>query len=464
MRLSGFALRTDSLSFRLLASAAVWTVVSLALAGFILTSLYRSTAENAFDERLGVYLQTLTAAIARQNTANPTDPGNLGEPRFEQFYSGWYWQVRRVSDNKVVLASDSLFNENLNLSKALSHKQEGNLERSILVGPEGDELHAVSQVIQFDSDQNTKYEILVAGNAERLRADIASFRNSVVLTLAIFAVGLIIAMLIQVRWGLRPLDRVRRALAALRSGKEARFEGPFPVEIAPLAAELNAVLKSNQDVVERARTQVGNLAHALKTPLSVITNEARASDGPLAAKVAEQAETMRDQINHYLNRARIAARAGVIGAAVQVEPPLSRLARSMMRIHSERGISIGADIPADARFAGEQQDLEEIVGNLLDNACKWAKRRIEVSVLYHGPASDDDRGSLVIRVDDDGPGLTPEQREEAARRGRKLDETKPGSGLGLSIVSELVALYDGNFALSDSPLGGLRAEVVLPAA
>ena len=464
MRISGLAFRTDSLSFRLLASAAIWTVVSLALAGFILTSLYRSTAENAFDERLGVYLQTLTGALAKQNAAKLTDPGNLGEPRFEQFYSGWYWQVRRASDSSVVLASDSLFNENLNFTKALSQRQEGNIDRAVLVGPEGDELHAVSQVIQFDSDPNTKYEILVAGNAERMRAEIASFRNSVVLTLAVFAVGLIVAMMIQVRWGLRPLDRVRRALTALRSGKEARFEGPFPVEIAPLAAELNAVLKSNQDVVERARTQVGNLAHALKTPLSVITNEARAADGPLAAKVAEQAATMRDQINHYLNRARIAARVGVIGAAVPVEPPLSRLARSMMRIHSERGISIIADIPAGARFAGEQQDLEEIVGNLLDNACKWAKGRVALSAAYDLPPSGGTKARLVIHVDDDGPGLTPEQRAEATRRGRKLDETKPGSGLGLSIVCELVSLYDGAFSLSDSPLGGLRAEVVLPAA
>ena len=464
MRLSGLPFRTDSLSFRLLASAVIWAVVSLVLAGFILTSLYRSTAENAFDERLGVYSQTLTGALGKQNTATLADPGNLGEPRFEQFYSGWYWQVRRQSDGKVVLASASLFNENLNLANALSRRQEGGLDRAVLVGPEGDELHAVSQSIEFDSQPGQRYEILVAGNADRLKADIASFRNRVFLTLAVFALGLIVATTLQVRWGLRPLDRVRRALAALRSGKEARFEGPFPYEIAPLASELNAVLKSNQDVVERARTQVGNLAHALKTPLSVITNEARASDGPLATKIAEQAETMRDQINHYLNRARIAARAGVIGAAVPVEPPLSRLARSMMRIHNERGILISANIPPTARFAGEQQDLEEIVGNLLDNACKWANRKIELSATYQPAAPDETEGRLVVHVDDDGPGLTSEQRAEATRRGRKLDETKPGSGLGLSIVTDLVSLYGGRFSLSDSSLGGLRAEVVLPAA
>jgi signal transduction histidine kinase len=470
-RPSGLAVRTDSLSFRLLASAAIWSIVSLAAAGFILISLYRANVESAFDERLGVYLQTLISALAKQDPQNLIDPGNLGEPRFEQIYSGWYWQVRRQSTGEILLGSKSLFNENIDLTQALSRKSDREIDRSVLIGPEGAELHAVSQTITFDlsagdgSGSTAKpYEILVAGNADRVRADVASFRNSVILTLAVFAVGLIVAMTIQVRWGLRPLDQVRRDLAALRSGKEHRFEGPFPVEIAPLAGELNALLKSNQDIVERARTQVGNLAHALKTPLSVITNEARAAQGPLADKVAEQAETMRRQINHYLNRARIAARAGLIGAVVPIELPLARLARSMMRIHNDRGVSIGADLPSGAKFAGEQQDLEEIVGNLLDNACKWAKARVELTARYEPPTADAETGRLVIIVDDDGAGLTPEQCVEATRRGQKLDETMPGSGLGLSIVSELVGLYDGDFTLGRAPLGGLRAEVVLPAA
>ena len=464
MRLSGFSLRTDSLSFRLLASAAIWSIVSLAAAGFILTSLYRANVENAFDERLGVYLQTLIGALAKQDAEKLSDPGNLGEQRFEQIYSGWYWQVRRRSDGRIALASASLFNENIDLAKATNRRHEGGVDRAAVIGPEGDELHVVSQLISFESRTGGEtYEITVAGNADRLRADIASFRNNVILTLAVFAFGLILAMTIQVRWGLQPLDQVRRGLAALRSGKEHRFEGPFPVEIAPLAAELNALLKSNQDIIERARTQVGNLAHALKTPLSVITNEARAAQGPLADKVAEQAETMRVQISHYLNRARIAARAGVIGAAVPVEPPLSRLARSMMRIHSDRGVSINADIPAGVLFRGEQQDLEEIAGNLLDNACKWAKSAVTFTAVYQAPASEEASGRLTLHVDDDGPGLTPEECAEATRRGRKLDENKPGSGLGLSIVTELVALYDGGFTLSRSPMGGLRAEVTLPA-
>ncbi len=206
------------------------------------------------------------------------------------------------------------------------------------------------------------------------------------LTLAVFGAGLIIATLIQIRWGLRPLDRVRLALAEIRSGRQTRFEGELPAEIEPLVKELNALLESNQEVVDRARTQVGNLAHGLKTPLSVIINEARAARGALATKVAEQAALMHRQISHHLDRARIAARVNVIGAVTEIEPVVTRLIRAMQRIHGERGIAITCHVPANARFKGEQQDFEEIVGNLLDNACKWARTAATVTVAYAAPS------------------------------------------------------------------------------
>jgi signal transduction histidine kinase len=308
-----------------------------------------------------------------------------------------------------------------------------------------------------------RFDVLVAGDAGEMRNQIAAFRTSVILTLAAFGIGLIVATMIQIRWGLRPLDRVRVGLTQLRSGKETRFEGPFPAEIEPLAGELNALLESNQQIIERARTQVGNLAHALKTPLSVITNEARASRGPLAEKVAEQAALMSRQVGHYLDRARIAARSKVIGAVTEVEPVIGRLMRAMRRIHGDKGLDLTAAVPAGARFKGEQQDLEEIVGNLVDNACKWARSKVSVAVTYQAPPDLDHDGRLSLVIDDDGPGLTEEQRVEATRRGQRLDETKPGSGLGLSIVTDLVALYEGSFRLDRSPDGGLRAEIDLPA-
>jgi len=456
-------MRANSLALRLITAASLWSAVAILASGVIITSLYRSAAEQAFDDRLSVYLQTLVGTLASQTPASLSDPGNLGEPRFENPYSGWYWQVKRASSGAVVLTSKSLFNDVIDIPASASrHAIDEDVTSLSFVGPDGQLLRALGRRIELGP--GNAYDILMAGNAGAVQDQIAAFRRSVFLTLGVFAIGLVLSTTLQIRWGLRPLDRVRRELANLRSGKESRVGGPFPAEIEPLAKELNALLESNQEIIERARTQVGNLAHALKTPLSVITNEARSNRGPLAEKVAEQAEIMRLQVNHYLDRARIAARSKVIGAVTEVEPVVGRLIRAMNRIHDERGVTLIAEVPEQALFRGEQQDLEEIVGNLVDNACKWARSTVSIDVAYEKPANDDSPGRLTLHIDDDGPGLAEEERAEATRRGRRLDETKPGSGLGLSIVTDLVALYEGRFSLARSPAGGLRAEIVLPAA
>ena len=455
-------MRPNSLAVRLIVAATLWSAVALLVAGLILTSLYRQSVERSFDERLTVYLRTLIGTLASQTPTKFTDPGNLGEQRFELPYSGWYWQVRRGKDGPVVLASKSLFNDVLDFSTAGSQHKTEDATGGALLGPDNQSLRGLDRTIDFGPG-NT-YELLVTGNAGDMAEEIAAFTRSTLLTLSVFGLGLIISITAQTRWALRPLDRVRRGLTDLRSGKEARFTGSYPAEIAPLARELNALLESNQQIIERARTQVGNLAHALKTPLSVITNEARSSRGPLASKVTEQAEIMRQQVTSYLDRARIAARSKVIGAVTEVEPVVGRLVRAMNRIHDDRHLRLISDVPPHSLFRGEQQDLEEIVGNLVDNACKWAKSEVRIGVGYEKPARDDTPGRLLVNIDDDGPGLAPEERAEATRRGRRLDESKPGSGLGLSIVTDLVTLYEGKFSLDRSPAGGLRAVIELPAA
>jgi signal transduction histidine kinase len=456
-------MRANSLAFRLIVAAALWSVLAMAAAGIILSTLYRQNAEQAFDDRLHVYLNTLIGTLAAQDPAQPlSDPGNVGEQRFELLYSGWYWQVREPDNGAVLLTSRSLFSDVLDVTKAARVKEEAGIESGSFAGPDKQKLRFLSQTVTFDKAR--RFDVLVAGDAGNLEQQISSFRTTVIFLLAAFALGLIIATAAQIRWTFRPLDRIRRSLADLRSGKQTRFEEGLPAEIKPLVDELNALLESNREIVERARTQVGNLAHALKTPLSVITNEARAGAGPFAAKVAEQAETMRKQISHYLDRARIAGQVNVIGALTDVHPAVTRLVRAMNRIHGERGIRIDSRGPEDARFRGEQQDLEEIVGNLVDNACKWARTQVSVTVRYAAPSAGDAAGSLTLLIEDDGPGLTADQIADATARGRRLDETKPGSGLGLSIVTDLVALYRGSFSLDASPLGGLRATVNLPAA
>ena len=259
--------------------------------------------------------------------------------------------------------------------------------------------------------------------------------------------------------GSRRLAASVKDLAEIRSGKAEKLEGELPYEIRPLQQELNALIQSNREIVDRARTHVGNLAHALKTPLSVISNEARTHGGPLAAKVVEQAEVMRTQITHHLDRARVAARSSVIGDVTDVDQVLQGLKRALDRIHGERGLDLEVAATPGLKFQGEKQDFEEMVGNLLDNACKWASSQVRASAE---PAEGKRR--FVVVVDDDGPGLTEEQRKKAVKRGQRMDESKPGSGLGLSIVADLAHLYKGRFELEPSPEGGLRAKLELPAA
>ena len=261
--------------------------------------------------------------------------------------------------------------------------------------------------------------------------------------------------------GLMPLRRLTAGLAAIRAGTAERLEGDFPEEIAPLARETNALIEANREIVERARTHVGNLAHALKTPLSVMVNEANAHGrDAFADKVKEQADIMRDQVARHLERARLAARLTVVGSVTEIAPVVTALARTMEKIHRDKGITVDVEADAQAKFRGERPDLEEMIGNLVDNACKWAASRVAISIAREGS----EKGPAVrIVVDDDGHGLSPSEREQVARRGQRLDETKPGSGLGLSIVVELARLYGGSLTLGEAPTGGLRAELVLPA-
>jgi signal transduction histidine kinase len=313
-----------------------------------------------------------------------------------------------------------------------------------------------------DLGDDGRYLIAVAGDSQEIEEETRSFDRVLVVTFGTLIVALLLTTMFQVRFGLAPLKRISEGLAAIRGGTAERLEGQFPFEIAPLARETNALIDANREIVERARTHVGNLAHALKTPLSVMVNEATARRrDPLAQKVLEQADIMRDQVTRHLERARLAARLTVVGDVTEVPPVVSALARTMEKIYHDRGIAIDVEAPTPVRFKGEQPDLEEMVGNLVDNACKWARSRVSIEVMAE---TDGAQSVAHILVDDDGPGLDADQREQVTHRGQRMDETKPGSGLGLSIVVELAALYGGSLTLDTAPIGGLRAELVLPAA
>jgi signal transduction histidine kinase len=457
-------MRANSLAFRLFFWAAGLTVVILIITGVVLSSLYRNAVERAFDRRLDAYLRTLVADVASPEEGAEKFPQSIGEPLFELPLSGWYWQVTRLDAAKPeVHSSRSLWDSNLPRlpeDEAQSAASGGYL-KGYVSGPEEARLRLIQRTIDLGEDG--RYLVSVAGEATDIDKDMSSFDRTIGAIFAGLAFALVLTTALQVRLGLAPLKRISESLAAIRSGRSERLEGEFPLEIAPLARETNALIEANREIVERARTHAGNLAHALKTPLSVIVNEAAArANDPLAQKVIEQANIMRHQMVRQLERARLAARPTVLGTLVDVPPVVTALARTMEKLHREREIAIAVDVPARARFRGEQQDLEEMVGNLVDNACKWARSRVAVEVMTEDAAASG-KSKVRVIVDDDGPGLSPPERERVALRGQRLDESKPGSGLGLSIVVELASLYKGVLTLDASPIGGLRAELVLPA-
>src|SRR5712692_5003147 len=436
-------MRLNSLALRLFFSATTWTVVILLVTGIVLSSIYRAAVERAFDRRLGVYLRSLVADVATPEENAGKFPQSIGEPLFDLPLSGWYWQVTRLdAPTPDVRSSRSLWDATLpHLADLGVSSAPGGARQGYAEGPEGQQLRIVERTI--DLGEEGRYLVAIAGDAAEIDEETHNFDGTLFITFGVLAIVLLLITTFQVSFGLAPLKRISQGLAAIRSGSAERLEGAFPVEIAPLARETNALIDANREIVTRARTHVGD---------------------PLALKVREQTEIMRDQVTRHLERARLAARISVIGTITDVRSVVSALARTMEKIHHHRGVAIDIDAPEGARFRGEQQDLEEMVGNLVDNACKWAQSRVAVEVFSERPDPAGDRRMVRILVDDDGPGLSPQQREQVARRGRRLDETKPGSGLGLSIVLELARVYRGSLTLGTAPIGGLRAELVLPGA
>jgi signal transduction histidine kinase len=450
-------MRSSSLSVRLALLAAAGSAVALLMAGIIFVSLFREAVERNFDARLEALLDALLGAAVTAQGVEPAAADALGEPRFALPQSGWYWRIRDAGTGEVVAASPSLFG---NALPSTPMPPEGGAPQVMsLEGPGGRQLRAMERLI---STPGQDYAVLVAGDADQLASDVARFSAVVAATLAAFAVLLAFGTALLIRFGLRPLRDVRHALRQVRRGEAAHLAGTYPAEIAPLADDLNALIDSNREIVERARTHAGNLAHALKTPLAVLQNEAGAAEAPLARKVREQVALMRDQVGHHLDRAQMAGQLNIIGAVTAVEPVVESLVRVMRKIHQDRGLAIDSATDPQLRFRGERQDLEEMIGNLLDNGCKWAASRVQLTAKI---ADDGGSSALVaIEIEDDGPGLEPQAREAALARGARLDQSQPGSGLGLAIVGELARIYRGSLALGTSRWGGLHARLVLPGA
>jgi signal transduction histidine kinase len=456
------ALSARSIASRLFLSAAFWSTLILALAGLGLSALNKQWTESNFDDQLGVYLKALIANVVLPSEEAKNGASTALAPQFELAYSGWYWQITRTDANPPeIRASKSLFATQLPQLPVLG-KDPGAILSGYMVGPGGHQLRMIQR--QIDAGDDGRYLVQVAAKADVIQAQERSFEWGLAATFLTLALALIGSTALAVRFGLRPLRVLREGVAAIRRGEAERIVGEFPQDVAPLATEVNQLIDANREIVERARTQVGNLAHALKTPLSVLMNEADSESLSLKEKVREQAEIMRRQVSFYLDRARAAARARTFGAATEVKPVVESLVRTFEKLHGDRALSFDVDLQPGLKFRGEAQDLTDLIGNLLDNAAKWARERVSIQAARAGAATGDkDAGRfLIAEIDDDGPGLDKGARAAALERGKRLDESRPGSGLGLSIVVELASIYGGSLQLDESPLGGLRAILKLP--
>lgn len=475
----------NSLTVRVLLYTTLWALIGLVIIGFVISGLYTRGAERNLQDLLRTQLYSVVNSIS----IKADDKSLQGDPpmndlAFQQPASGWYWEAiplgdykadRRTSDNmagiEVATPPNTEVPFNTRFERYYSAKDSaGNdvrvAEAEISIEEDvGDEVSDLTRSDTADSVyRSVRFRMI--GNHAVVGEDVGQFNRSLFFALALFGAGSLALNAIVILIGLRPLDGMRRSLMSIRDGRAERLEEDLPREIQPMAQEVNALIESNRRVMERARMQVGNLAHSLKTPIAVLLNDAEQMQPPHRDLVRSQAEIMRGQVQSYLNRARIAAQRDSILARTEVAPVLERLVRVMRKLNPDLEFVLSVK-PKGLRLAMEAQDLEETIGNLVENAARFARKRVAVAAAPApaGMSGDDEmrRSWVRILIDDDGPGLEAGQITEAMKRGRRLDESKPGTGLGLSIVSEIVSEYKGRFGLSRAPAGGLRAELVLPA-
>ncbi|PUE50373.1 ATP-binding protein [Limnohabitans sp. 2KL-1] len=476
-RLGGWV---GSLRFRLLAATLIGLSLAMVLAGVVLNGLFHDHVMRQFEKGLTQQLDQLTARLSfdAQGRAE-LDAQALSDPRWQRPYSGLYWQLDDVTVTPVrpgVLRSRSLWDTRLALPSDVL--RDGEIHAHELPGPGDSRLRVLERTVRPEAvvGDGVRWRLSVAADLKDTHEAVAGFQRVLVASLAALLVLLLAAAWAQVALGLRPLRALQRGLQNLRDGRAPRLAGDFPNEVQPLVNDFNSVLDRHDEVVGRARTQAGNLAHALKTPLTVLDQASRQTEtAGLAALVREQVQLARRHIDWHLARSRMAASTGLPGQRVPVVHTLQGLVRVMQRVHAERELTITLE-DADERvqFAGEAQDLQEMLGNVLDNACQWAHSAVRIRVqpvagmasgAMSGGVSGAASGMCRVAIEDDGPGMPAEQMPRVLQRGVRLDESVPGSGLGLAIVRELVDLYGGELQLQTPAQGrGLQVTLTLPAA
>lgn len=448
-------MQKSSIAASLFWLSAGWLIVALLATAILLTELYSQALDTSLSETLDFHVETLVDLVLI-NEDPKSEEIRVGDPRFERTSSGWYWAIRDAND-AVVNFSGSVIG--MILPPIEDSFDQNNSRTAVMTDPFGTRMRMIERAVTVNG---LPLRVTVTGSLDEILELVDDFRGQTLIVLG--AVGVMLAIMsgIVARLALRPIGRLEKAIERVREGESESVTGDYPREVAPLAEEVNELLRSNTQIIERARNQVGNLAHGLKTPLAVLRNEAAAGKNSALAKVVlSETEKMSQLVTTYLDRARIAAHSAAVGKKADATHVMLRLARVMEKLNPKITIAFVRPDASLPWFRGDEGDLEEMTGNLLDNACKWSNGKIGISMF----AERGQLGStLLIKIEDDGPGLTGEEAERVLRRGVRLDEKTPGSGLGLDIVKELVDVYGGSLQLKRSVLGGLLAELRLPGA
>ena len=444
----------NSLALRLFLSASVWILLTLISGGLLLSDIFRESTEKAFDDKLNLFMETLIGSSKIDSTESITVVNPLGDPRFFQPYSGWYWQINKGS--QTLVRSRSMWDQVLTLDKRLiggraqfinSNLQEKKNKKIVT----SQKLNIVQREISFPGFDDP-LTFMISGDTEEFEKNIMQFNNILVSSLAILGFGLLLSVYLQVKYGLLPLKKIKNSLFKIRNGDAKKLEDNYPTEVSPLASEINILLEHNEKIVQRAKTHVGNLAHALKTPLTIISNHINATNDK---SLKPQVELINKNIDRYLNKARSSATGNIVKSKIDVDIVTKKIIKIFRKIYPNLQINL-ISIDKNLLIPGNSDDLDEILGNLLENACKWTNYVVELKVLKFS-----DR-SIKFTISDDGPGLPKHRRAEVFARGFRLDEQTPGTGLGLNIVKDTIENNNGNVWLEKSDLGGLRVNIILP--
>ncbi len=440
-----------SLTFRIIALSGVWIVMALVITALLLVHSFRNYSTQHYDNHVNMHLEELLEASRFLPDGTFELAFTPSDHRYRNMRSGWYWEIKQSILS--LRHSPSLGENSLDIGNVQPTEQ---MVIHEIVGPMGEKLRV--QVLRKTLDPNHEpLTFLASAPTAGIKDDVMYHSSQIISSFLVLGVGLIMAVVLQVRVALKPLQAISKGIGHIREGTANKLPQNHIEEVQPLVDELNNLLEHNAVLLKRARNRLADLAHSVKNPLTVINNETRHMQAAQKELIIHQTGEITRNVDHYLSRARASGTGNVLGSRSNVKAAADDLVYAMQRIYQQRNLDFDISHLEDCWFRGESQDLEEMLGNLADNACKWATKR----VLIHFKTCND---RLILTVEDDGPGIPEERFKDVMQRGHKLDDSSPGHGQGLGIVVDIAELYEGSLKLGVSELGGLQAELNLPLA